>query len=76
MLGYSHHARRRMEQRDITEEEVQHAISHPTGPAQPANNGGIVIYGYAFGSRILKVVLSADKQVVISVMAVGEFDEE
>lgn len=72
MPSYSPHARKRMEERKITEDEVTRALNRRTGPPRPGDNGRLVVFGYGTGSRILKVVLSADEQVIVSVMAPGE----
>lgn len=66
------HARRRMQERKITEEEVLNALKRRTGPPRPGDNGRIVVFGYGRGSRILKVVLTPDEQEIVSVMALGE----
>jgi Domain of unknown function (DUF4258) len=66
------HARKRMNERKITEEEVLAALKRRTGPPRPGDNGRIVVFGYGSGSRILKVVLTADEQEIVSVMALGE----
>ena len=71
MPSYSAHARRRMRERNITEEEVIIALKRQSGPPAPGDNGNIVRFGHC-GSRILKVVLTADEQTVVSVMPVGE----
>ena len=71
MLNYSAHARRRMKERNITEDEVITALNRQSGPPAPGDNGNIVKFGHC-GSRILKVVLTADEQTVVSVMPVGE----
>ena len=71
MPSYSAHARRRMKERNITEDEVITALNHPSGPPAPGDNGNIVKFGYC-GSRILKIVLTMDEQTVVSVMTVGE----
>lgn len=71
MPSYSAHARRRMKERTITEEEVTTALNRQSGPPAPGDNGNIVRFGRC-GSRILKIVLSADEQTVVSVMPVGE----
>jgi hypothetical protein len=60
-----------MAEREITEQEVIHALDHQSGDRRPGDNGGIVVFGYAGGRRILKVVLGVDG-VVVTVMAVGE----
>jgi len=72
MPSFSKHARMRMTERQITEDEVIRALNRPTRPPEPGDNGNIVVFGYGTGSRILKVVLTADAQVVVSVMAPGE----
>jgi hypothetical protein len=61
-----------MNERKITEEEVLAALKRRTGPPRPGDNGRIVVFGYGSGSRILKVVLTADEQEIVSVMALGE----
>jgi len=68
MPEYSDHARRRMAERHITEEDVESALNRRTGLPAPGDNGRLVVFGYASGQRILKVVLTADEQVVVSVM--------
>lgn len=72
-MEYSDHARRRMAQRNITEADVEAALSRTTGPPAAGDNGRVVVFGYAPGQRILKIVRTADKQTVVSVMAVGEY---
>jgi hypothetical protein len=66
------HARKRMDERKITEKEVFAALKRRTGPPRPGDNGRIVVFGYGSGSRILKIVLTADEQEIVSVMALGE----
>jgi hypothetical protein len=72
MPTFWHHARQRMNERRITEDEVLAALNRRTGPPRPGDNGRIVVFGYGAGSRILKIVLTADEAEIISVMAVGE----
>jgi hypothetical protein len=72
MPSFSPHARKRMKERKITEEEVIAALKRKIGPPGPGDNGRIVVFGYGTGSRILKIVLTADKQEIVSVMARGE----
>lgn len=74
MPNYSVHGRRRMRERNITEDEVIAALNRQSGPPTPGDNGSIVKFGYS-GSRILKVVLTADEHTVVSVMWVGEGNE-
>ncbi len=72
MPSFSSHARRRMEEREISEDEVRSALNRRCGQPRPGDNGRIVVLGYGRGSRILKIVLTADEQVIVSVMALGE----
>jgi hypothetical protein len=69
---FSPHALKRMEERKITEDEGLSALRRRTGPPRPGDNGRLVVFGYGRGSRILKIVLTADEQVIVSVMAQGE----
>jgi hypothetical protein len=61
-----------MKERKITEDEVIRALNRKIGPPSPGDNGRIVVFGYGTGSRILKIVLTADEQEIVSVMARGE----
>jgi hypothetical protein len=61
-----------MKERKITEDEVLTALNRRSGPPRPGDGGNIVVFGYGRGSRILKVVLTADEQEIVSVMALGE----
>lgn len=72
MLEYSDHARKRMSQRHISEADVEAALKRQSGQPRPGDNGRVVVFGYAPGQRILKIVLSADEKTVISVMPVSE----
>jgi Domain of unknown function (DUF4258) len=72
MPEFSDHARQRMTERNITEEDVESALRRRTGPLAPGDNGRVVVFGYAPGQRILKVVLTADEQTVVSVMPAGQ----
>ncbi len=72
MPTFSRHARKRMEERKITEDEVLTALKRRSGPPRPGDNGRLVVFGYGRGSRILKIVLTADEQEIVSVMAQGE----
>jgi hypothetical protein len=69
---YSTHARNRMRERNITEDDVEAALNRKSGDPQPGDKGRTVVYGYAPGQRILKIVLQPDGHSVHTVMAVGE----
>ena len=72
MREYSPHARKRMQERNISEDDVEAALKRPSGDPRPGDKGRTLIYGYAPRQRILKIVLQPDGQSVHSVMAVGE----
>ena len=72
MPSFSPHARKRMNERRITEDEVVRALNRRTGPPTPGDNGRIVVFGYGTGCVYLKMVLTADEQVIVSVMVPGE----
>lgn len=64
---YSRHARRRMQQRQITELDVEQALRQRVGNPRPGQPGTIWIRGYAIGGRILKVcVRTADHEYVVT----------
>jgi uncharacterized protein DUF4258 len=69
---YSPHARKRMRERRISEDDVETALRRKSGEPQPGDKGRTVVYGYAPGQRILKIVLQPDGQSVHTVMAVDE----
>lgn len=72
MPGLSYHASRRMAERGITQDHIDAALRRRSGPPQPGDGGNVVILGYGEAGRILKVVLTPDQQLVVSVMWVEE----
>jgi hypothetical protein len=72
MPEWSDHARDRKAERDVTDEDVRQALRRRSGEPRPGNNGNIVVLGYARGRRILRVVLTPDQQVIVSVMWLGD----
>jgi Domain of unknown function (DUF4258) len=68
MPRISVHARKRMAKRKITEEDIRLALSRRSGPPSVGDIGKVVVFGYARRGRILKVVLSADEEEIVSVM--------
>ena len=62
-----HHAEDRLAERGITMEDIQLALSRPTGQPQPGTSQTTATVGYASGGRRLKVVRSAaDTDLVVS----------
>jgi hypothetical protein len=56
-----------MVEREITEADVESALSRPSGDPTPGQPGTIWLWGYAASSRILKVcVRTADQEYVIT----------
>jgi len=64
---FTEHARDQMKARQVTEADVQSALNRPSVPPRVGSNGAIVQLGFAGRGRILKVVLSADRQEIITV---------
>lgn len=58
-LRFSEHARRRMEQRGVTEEDVGWALKREVD-RHPADNGTVWVHGRPGGNRILKVLVPLD----------------
>ena len=62
-----------MAERGITQDHIDAALRRRSGPPQPGDGGSVgVILGYGEAGRILKVVLTPDQQLVVSVMSVEE----
>jgi len=57
-----------MAEREITEDHIRSALRRTRGQPAPGSHGNIVVYGYGDGERILKVVLSPDRRVIVSLM--------
>jgi uncharacterized protein DUF4258 len=62
----SEHARDQMEARGITDADVRSALNRRSGQPRVANNGKIVVLGYASRGRILKIVLTPDQEEIIT----------
>lgn len=66
MPRFSKHARDRMTDRQITDDDVQSALNRKYGEPRVGNNGAIVVLGYASRGRILKIVLTPDQEEIIT----------
>lgn len=66
MLSFSEHAKDQMRARQITLDDVRSALSRRSGAPRVGSNGAIVHLGYTNSGRILKVVLTPDREVVIT----------
>lgn len=64
---FTQHARDQMEARQVTETDIQSALNRPSGPPRVGNNGAVVQLGFASRGRILKVVLTPDREEIITV---------
>src|ERR1700685_1144678 len=62
----SNHAKERMADRDISEEDIRRALDRRAGAPRVGNNGTIVVLGYATGGRILKIVLAPDQEEIVT----------
>lgn len=69
------HAQQRMEKRKISADDIRSALNRRSGPPVSASTGKNWVFGYASQGRILKVLLSADLQTVITVAWRDEDDE-
>jgi Domain of unknown function (DUF4258) len=66
-LTYSDHARKRMDRRKVTEEDVELALARKTGD-RPGEPGTMWIHGTATGGRTLSVCVTlADRRFVVTV---------
>ena len=59
MAKFSDHARERMEQRGVFDEDVERALARPLGAPLSGKGGTMWIRGHAPGGRILKVLVRA-----------------
>ena len=65
MHKLSRHAKDRMAT-GITDADIQSALNRRSGEPRVGNNGNIVVFGYATGGRILKVVLTPDQETIVT----------
>lgn len=65
---FSRHAKRRLALRGITEADVLVALSRALGPPEAGDGGNLVIDGYSREGRLLRVILSPDRGLVVSAM--------
>ena len=56
-----------MKTRQVSDADVRSALNRPSGPPRVGNNGKIVQLGYATRGRILKIVLTPDREEIITV---------
>lgn len=66
MPDLSKHARDRMAERGITDADVRSALNRRSGQPRIGSNGAIVVFGYASGGRILKLVLTPNQEEIIT----------
>lgn len=60
-VQYEPHARDRMEERGVSEQDVELALKRPIGAPRPGQPGTIWIDGYGMGNRVIPVcVLTAN----------------
>lgn len=63
------HARARMKQRRISQEDVESALNRPTGRVIPGQLGSKWVFGYDTSGRIIKVCVSTDDQDLVITVA-------
>jgi len=66
MPDYTEHARDQMALRKITDSDVESALRRRSGQPTVGNNGKLVVFGYAVGGRILKLVLTPDQKIIVT----------
>jgi hypothetical protein len=66
MPRLSRHAEDQIAARRITEADVRSALNRRSGQPRVGNNGKIVVFGYATGGRILKIVLTPDQVEIVT----------
>ena len=57
-----------MAARQVTDDDIRSALNRTQGEPRVGTNGKIVVLGYASRGRILKLVLTPDRQDIITVM--------
>jgi hypothetical protein len=60
------HAKERMLERGITEEDIRTALKRRHGRPTSASFGKIWVFGYSSTGRILKVLLTAEQDVIVT----------
>jgi hypothetical protein len=56
-----------MTERQVTDADLRTALNRPSGSPRVGSNGKIVVLGYTGRGRILKVVLTPDREEIITV---------
>jgi hypothetical protein len=69
-IVYTYHARRRMAQRKVTEEEVEETLSEPDIPYLPGAEGEEEIAVRQYGSREIRVIFEEQKNGTLVVLTV------
>ncbi len=67
-LSISRHGLRRMDERGVTMADIVSALGRPMGHPSPGDGGNLVVDGYASEGRLLRVILTADEETVVTVM--------
>lgn len=68
MPELSQHARDRMAQRGVTFDDVVSVVNRPLRGPLPGDGGNLVFEGYTQGARLLRVITTSDRSLVVSVM--------
>ncbi len=68
-LTYSNHARDMMEEREVTDKDVESALARQIGSPSPGQPGSVWIRGHAIGGRVLKVCVPANDHTYIITVA-------
>jgi hypothetical protein len=61
------HGERRLRERGITRDDIEHALNHPIGQPRPGQPGSVWVWGYSVSGETLKVCVSTvDSNIVIT----------
>jgi Domain of unknown function (DUF4258) len=73
-LRFSDHARERMRQRSVSDEDVGSALRRPWGRPRAGSPGTVWIAGFAVDGRILRVCVPTDERTFVITVAWQESD--
>jgi hypothetical protein len=74
LLRFSRHARQRLEERGVTEEQASLVVERPVGDPMPGDNGAVVYGGWVNGQNgreWLNVVIPPDDETFVKTVFWG-----
>ncbi len=67
-MHFSEHARQRMAERNVSEEDVRTVLTTPTSTYGPTKRARLEYYGRTADGRAITVVTNAERTVVVTVI--------